>query len=146
MYKGIIDLNLDVYDGSYHVEELRYKGFAADYLEFDMSKMLSSESKDNWAEMKEIQFFDVDHRGEKDLPAVTFAMDDLKAFVNGNKRLVLSMEEVRKKGGFDEDWIPGRIVIILNEMDGEMVPEHMVDTDGDGNLDKLVPENCCICR
>ena len=67
-------------------------------------------------------------------------MDDLKAFVNGNKRLVLSMEEVRKKGGFDEDWIPGRIVIILNEMDGEMVPEHMVDTDGDGNLDKLVPE------
>ena len=140
MYKGIIDLNLDVYDGSYHVEELRYKGFAADYLEFDMSKMLSSESKDNWAEMKEIQFFDVDHRGEKDLPAVTFAMDDLKAFVNGNKRLVLSMEEVRKKGGFDEDWIPGRIVIILNEMDGEMVPEHMVDTDGDGNLDKLVPE------
>lgn len=65
MYKGIIDLNLDVYDGSYHVEELRYKGFAADYLEFDMSKMLSSESKDNWAEMKEIQFFDVDHRGRR---------------------------------------------------------------------------------
>ena len=140
MYKGIIDLNLDVFDGDYPVEGLRYKGFAAESLEFDMSKMLDPESKNNWAEMEEIQFFDVDHRGEKDLPAVTFTMDDLNAFINGNKRLVLFMDKVRKKGGFDEDWIPGRIVIILNEMDGEMVPEHMVDSNGDGNPDKLVPE------
>lgn len=51
------------------MEELRYKGFAAESLEFDMSKMLDPESKNNWAEMEEIQFFDVDHRGEKDLPA-----------------------------------------------------------------------------
>ena len=140
MYKGIIDLNLDVFDGDYPVEELRYKGFATESLEFDMSKMLDPESKNNWAEMEEIQFFDVDHRGEKDLPAVTFKMEELTGFVNGNKRLVLPVDKVREKGGFDEEWIPGRIVIILNEMDGEMVPEHMVDSNGDGNPDKLVPE------
>ncbi len=79
MYKGIIDLNLDVFDGNYPVEGLRYKGFAAESLEFDMSKMLDPESKNNWAEMEEIQFFDVDHRGEKDLPAVTFKMEELTA-------------------------------------------------------------------
>ena len=82
MYTGTVDLGLDMFTNGDDVPDgLKHRGFVLDCLEFDVKHMLGA-SADNWAEIDQIEFYDVDDTAANAKPKATFTGQKLKQNIN----------------------------------------------------------------
>ena len=78
-------------------------------------------SADNWAEIDQIEFYDVDDTAANAKPKATFTGQELKQNYVTNGILTIKREDIFKQSNETaESWQIGRVVIWLSDMDDQM--------------------------
>ena len=99
MYTGTVDLGLDMFTNGDDVPDgLKHRGFVLDCLEFDVKHMLGA-SADNWAEIDQIEFYDVDDTAANAKPKATFTGQELKQNYVTNGILTLDYSRISRESG-----------------------------------------------
>ena len=144
MYTGTVDLGLDMFTNGDDVPDgLKHRGFVLDCLEFDVKHMLGA-SADNWAEIDQIEFYDVDDTAANATPKATFTGQELKQNYVTNGILTIKREDIFKQSNETaaKSWQIRRVVWIwLSDMDDQMT-ENSVQIGSDGTTTTLDKHFC----